>query len=118
MLTAVGMQGLAAFYREFYPRLYRFVFARTGGAHADVDDIVQETLLAATRRVRGRDERAIEQALARIDESYKRVLTLRYLEGRPVRAIAEMLGESEPAVESRLTRAREAFRSLMGGTDA
>jgi RNA polymerase sigma-70 factor, ECF subfamily len=53
-------------------------------------------------------------ALERLDPDYARVLTLRYLEDLPVRAVAERLGESESAVESRLTRAREAFRLLMG----
>ncbi len=60
----------------------------------------------------------VAQAMERLDESYARVLTMRYLEGRPVRAIAEALGEPESTVESRLTRAREAFRKLMGGVDA
>jgi RNA polymerase sigma-70 factor (ECF subfamily) len=54
-------------------------------------------------------------ALERLADEYARVLTLRYLEDLPVRAIAERLGESESAIESRLTRAREAFRRLLGG---
>jgi len=57
----------------------------------------------------------VADALERIDPGYARVLTLRYLEDLPVRAVAERLGESESAVESRLTRAREAFRLLLGG---
>jgi RNA polymerase sigma-70 factor (ECF subfamily) len=56
----------------------------------------------------------VSEALGRLDEEYARVLTLRYLEELPVRAIAERLRESESAVESRLTRARDAFRRLLG----
>ena len=58
----------------------------------------------------------VAEALERMDLAYARVLTLRYLEDLPVREVAQRLGESESAVESRLTRAREAFRLLLGGS--
>jgi len=58
--------------------------------------------------------RRVAEALDRIDPDYARVLILRYLEDLPVRAIAGKLDESESAVESRLTRAREAFRQILG----
>ncbi len=67
MLTAVAMPALAAFYREFYPRLYRFVFAQTGAPHADVDDIVQETLLQAWRR----HEEFLGQAAPELDHGHR-----------------------------------------------
>jgi RNA polymerase sigma-70 factor, ECF subfamily len=154
--------------RDIYPRLFRFVFSRSGLAPADVDDIVQETLTHGWQRRkefleqssfetwliaiarhkiadfwRGRSRALdVDRALARIDETpipedllktaemrervadalerldddYARVLTLRYLDDLPVRAIAERLRETESAVESRLTRARDAFRKLLGGT--
>jgi RNA polymerase sigma-70 factor (ECF subfamily) len=54
-------------------------------------------------------------ALERLDADYARVLTLRYLDDLPVRSIAERLRETESAIESRLTRARDAFRKLLGG---
>jgi RNA polymerase sigma-70 factor (ECF subfamily) len=57
----------------------------------------------------------VAEALEQLDADYARVLTLRYLEDLPVRAIAERLRESESAVESRLTRARDAFRRHLGG---
>ena len=47
MLAQVDREGLAAVYREFYPRLSRFVYVRTGGSAGDVEDLVQETLLTA-----------------------------------------------------------------------
>jgi len=47
MLTRVESNDLEAFYREVYPRLFRFVFARTGATRLDVEDLVQETILSA-----------------------------------------------------------------------
>ncbi|MGH7361770.1 MAG: RNA polymerase sigma factor, partial [Candidatus Methylomirabilales bacterium] len=39
----------SAFFDEFYPQVFRFVAAATGAAAADVEDLVQETLLHAWR---------------------------------------------------------------------
>ena len=39
----------SAFFDEFYPRIFRFVASATGAPAADVDDLVQETLLHAWR---------------------------------------------------------------------
>ncbi|HVR85500.1 MAG TPA: sigma-70 family RNA polymerase sigma factor [Planctomycetota bacterium] len=39
----------SAFFDEFYPRVFRFVASAGGGGAADVDDLVQETLLHAWR---------------------------------------------------------------------
>jgi RNA polymerase sigma-70 factor (ECF subfamily) len=173
MLTRVGRKSPADFHREFYAKFYRFVFIQTGAPHSDVEDIVQEALLAAWHgrekyareaefetwiaaiakhkiadywRARKRTERrnleavrealgraetlripdelldtvemreVIDEALSRLEPSYARVLLLRYLNDRSVRAIASELGESEAAVESRLSRARDAFRSLIRGS--
>jgi RNA polymerase sigma factor (sigma-70 family) len=57
----------------------------------------------------------VADALERLEDDYARVLILRYLDDLPVRTIAERLRETESAVESRLTRARDAFRKLLGG---
>lgn len=63
-----------------------------------------------------RDEetvRRVREALDAIEPAYAEVLVLRYLEEKPVRAVAAALGESEKAVESRLHRAREALRERL-----
>lgn len=45
----VPEQDSAHFFREFYPRVHAFVRDATGAPHADVEDLVQETLLQAWR---------------------------------------------------------------------
>lgn len=52
----------------------------------------------------------IAAALAALPQHYEAVLRMKYLEGRTVADIAGERGESPKAVESLLTRARDAFR--------
>lgn len=47
-----------------------------------------------------------------LKDHYRRVLTMKYLEDQRVAEIAAALGQSEKAVESMLTRARQAFRDV------
>jgi len=63
-----------------------------------------------------RRERAqrIARALAELSERYEAVLRAKYLEGRAVADIAADWHETPKAVESLLTRAREAFRAAYG----
>ena len=58
----------------------------------------------------GVDEDDVFPILASLHPRHQDVLVLKYLEGLDVRTIAARLGCGEKAVESRLTRAREAFR--------
>lgn len=53
--------------------------------------------------------------LAQLPEHYRRVLVLMYVRRMQMREIARVLGESPKTVESRLTRAREAFRVVWSG---
>jgi RNA polymerase sigma-70 factor (ECF subfamily) len=52
----------------------------------------------------------IAAALAQLPEHYEYVLRAKYVDGQSVAQIAAGRGETEKAVESLLTRAREAFR--------
>jgi RNA polymerase sigma-70 factor (ECF subfamily) len=63
-----------------------------------------------------RRERArhIARVLAGLKDRYEAVLRARYLEGRSVADIAAAWRETPKAIESLLTRAREAFRSAYG----
>jgi RNA polymerase sigma-70 factor (ECF subfamily) len=54
---------------------------------------------------------AIDMALARVDAADQALLTAKYFRNESVREMAERLGVSPKAVESRLTRARAQLRS-------
>jgi RNA polymerase sigma-70 factor (ECF subfamily) len=64
-----------------------------------------------TDRVPDRDRaERVAVALDRLPDRYERALRAKYLDGRSVAQIAAEWGETEKAVESVLTRARQAFR--------
>ena len=170
-LTPVTGWDLEAFFQEFYPKIHRFVSIASGAPPEEVDDLVQEALLAAWReresfrsessvdtwilsiarnRVRRRYRkegrrkeiretlaalaslesreipeevlqaretgRHVRAALDRLDPTHAQLLILKYLEERTVAWIAEALGETEKAIESRLVRAREELRLTLKGT--
>lgn len=98
----------AAFFDEAYPRVFRFVASLSGAPAADVDDLVQESLLEAWRgRASFRGEASLltwvlgiarRRALARRRSSARReeiLRALRALEEAPVPA--DLLGEEETA---------------------
>ena len=70
----------------------------------------------ATRDERERSER-IAHALAELSPRHEQVLRAKYLDGQSVQAIADARGESPKAIESLLTRARQAFREAYQRTD-
>ena len=57
-------------------------------------------------------------ALAQLPDRYEAVLRAKYLEQSSVAAIAESWGETPKAIESLLSRARDAFRQLYQQGDA
>jgi RNA polymerase sigma-70 factor, ECF subfamily len=60
------------------------------------------------------DAERIARALASLPEHYEAVLRAKYLDGESVATIAAAGGETPKAIESLLTRAREAFREAYG----
>jgi RNA polymerase sigma-70 factor (ECF subfamily) len=52
----------------------------------------------------------VNAAMAQLPPHYRQVLEAKYLEGESVRMLAVKAGHSEKAIESQLTRARQAFR--------
>jgi RNA polymerase sigma factor (sigma-70 family) len=66
---------------------------------------------ADTGMARREEAEQIAEALARLPEHYESVLRAKYLDGLGVDEIARDRDESAKAVESLLTRARQAFRS-------
>jgi RNA polymerase sigma-70 factor (ECF subfamily) len=150
-----------AWYDEAFPVLFAYVHWRCAGLRDLTDEIVQDTWLAAVRRMRSFDPRQgsfanwlrgiaanrlrnywrerhhrngrlsdkhviatpadagivkreqaqrIAQALAQLPERQEAALRAKYLDSQSVTEIAEEWGETPKAVESLLTRARQAFR--------
>lgn len=66
---------------------------------------------ADAEALRREQAETVAAALAALPDHYEAVLRLKYLEGRSMADIAASRGESVKAVESLLTRAREAFRA-------
>ena len=66
-------------------------------------------LKSATEKKQGREEEheQVRQAVRRLPVKYREVVVLRYLEGLSTKEIAEVLGISENAFHTRLSRARE-----------
>jgi RNA polymerase sigma-70 factor (ECF subfamily) len=60
--------------------------------------------------IRREQAESVARALAELPLTYEEVLRMKYLEGQTVAEIAERLGATPKAVESRLSRARAAFR--------
>jgi len=56
-------------------------------------------------------DQLVEMTLSSLNPRYQEVLRAKYAEGLSVKSIAVTLGVSEKAVESRLTRSRDAFRN-------
>jgi RNA polymerase sigma-70 factor (ECF subfamily) len=55
--------------------------------------------------------------LARLGPHHRAALTLRYLDGLPVDAVAAQLGRTVHATEALLVRARQAFRRIYTGEE-
>lgn len=60
----------------------------------------------------------VAETLTNLPERYEAVLRAKYLEGHSVKEIASDWQESEKAIESLLTRARDAFRRAHSNEDA
>jgi RNA polymerase sigma-70 factor (ECF subfamily) len=63
------------------------------------------------------DRIVAEAALARLPEQHRMVLTLRYLDDRPVPECAALIGRTVHATEALLVRARRAFRTEYQDTE-
>ncbi|GAB1819106.1 RNA polymerase sigma factor [Herbidospora sp. RD11066] len=56
----------------------------------------------------------VRQALEKVDERHRRLLTLVYLEGFSLVEVAAMTGRTTPAVKTAIWRARAAFADIYG----
>ena len=60
-------------------------------------------------------EGRLVNGLRRLPAAQRAAVTLRYIDDLPVREVAALLGKSEGAVESLLSRGRETLRAMTGG---
>ena len=61
------------------------------------------------------DHMRVREAFATLDVVHRTVLTLRYVDGLSVAALAEELGRTDKAVEGLVTRARRSLRTALEG---
>jgi RNA polymerase sigma factor (sigma-70 family) len=61
---------------------------------------------------KGEIQLLIHETIAELYSRYRKVLILKYVENRKVAEIAVMLGQSEKAIESLLSRSRQAFKKV------
>jgi len=94
-------------------------FRREKRAAVSLDGTSREHLLLYSEKrlpaevVEDEETRAfVRQCLAQLNDDHALVLQLKYVEGWPVKGIAQAMGRSESATESLLTRAREQFRTV------
>jgi RNA polymerase sigma-70 factor, ECF subfamily len=101
---------------EFRPFLYAMVEGTEGGSiEALLPPDETNTLEAAINRFEG--SKAL-LALKEMPESYKIVLTLRYVEGFSPKEIAQELGENENAISVRIHRGIKKLKELLESTQS
>lgn len=105
-LTRIALRKAHDFARR--ERLRRRLFAWLPGGRA-------EHLADPPAGAEGPDERLLPARLAlqQLDHKDREVLVLRYLEDRPIVAIAELLGCTRAAIDARLSRARQRLRARL-----
>ena len=82
---------------------------------ATIEGIFEEIdTVALSKEMVGKEEvqLLIHETIAELYSRYRKVLILKYIENRKVTEIATMLGQSEKAIESLLSRSRQAFREV------
>ena len=79
-----------------------------------LDAVGSPTRTASQIMMRGEAQRLLQAALARLPESYRRVIQLYDLEGQPVGDVATALGRTPGAVYMLRARAHECLRELLG----
>lgn len=105
-ICGIAKHEVADFYRK--KKIKTVVFSLFPSLEVFVSEALGPESLLEKKEVKQR----VVKALQLLREGYHQVLRLKYIEGFSVAQIAQGLGESEKAIESRLTRARKAFAKL------
>lgn len=105
-LCGIAKHEIADYYRK--QKIKTFLFSRLPFLEELADQALgpEEELIETELKVR------VKEAMFLLTEGYRRILRLKYIEEKTVAQIAQKLGISVKAAESRLTRARVAFREV------
>jgi RNA polymerase sigma-70 factor (ECF subfamily) len=88
-------------------------------ARAAIVDLLVVSMTTPTQALsRKGHEARLYQALAELPEEQREALRLRYVENRPTKEIAELLGKSDGAVRVMLTRSLDRLQRILGPDDA
>src|SRR5688500_13251910 len=88
--------------RRFHERRATAMAQRVAAAHDDDPAVVHDALA-----------RTLDAALSRLRAKDRSVIALRYLQGKPIHEVGEMLGISRHAAQKRIGRALERLRDIL-----
>lgn len=106
--------------RQWLITILRREYARELARRKDTVDIHELPLADPQARVGGRDTDAedVRRALYKLEAEYREPLVLQVLMGCSTQEIGELLQLTQGAVLTRLFRARQQLRELLGGNSA
>ena len=107
-LCAIARHEVADFYRR--QKIKTIVFSRLPFLKKIVDRALGPELALQEKEVKEK----IYRTFKNLSEGYAQILRLKYIEGKTYAQIAQMLGKTVKAVESKLSRARLAFQKEYG----
>ena len=79
--------------------------------------IVASMTSASQAFSRSEKELQLQEAIAELAEDQRQILQLRYIEGRPTKEIADLVGKSDGAVRVLLTRTLAKLQELLAASD-
>ncbi|HUV71754.1 MAG TPA: sigma-70 family RNA polymerase sigma factor [Clostridia bacterium] len=103
-LCGIANHEIADFYRK--KKIKTFLFSR----FPFLETLVSEALGPEEELLKQELREEVKQVLGSMSEGYSQILRLKYYQGLSMKEIAKKLGMTAKAVESRLSRARAAFK--------
>jgi RNA polymerase sigma-70 factor (ECF subfamily) len=103
-LCGIANHEIADFYRK--KKIKTFLFSH----FPFLENLVSEALGPEEELLKAEVRKEVKKVLGRLSEGYAQILRLKYYQSLSMVEIAQKLGMTVKAVESRLTRARQAFK--------
>lgn len=105
-ICGIARHEIADYYRK--KKIKTFLFSHLPW----LEELANEALGPEQVFMRRELENKVRATLSQLSEGYAEILRLKYYQGLTVAQIAEKLNETTKAIESRLTRARQAFAQV------